>query len=75
MFEDGKPRSSGRRTVTKPHTDTVEQHNDELLMQFCQAIGLSPSEVARVVSAVDEPAEMSAASRSSLRGGMRTRWK
>jgi len=56
MFEDGKPRSSDRRTVTKRHTNTVEAHNDALFRAWCRIVGLSEGEIARIVSetAVDE---------------------
>jgi len=74
MFEDGKFRSSDRRTVTERHTDTVEAHNDALFRAWCRAVGLSGDEIARITSetAVDEQI---AAERSTVKRGVRTYWK
>jgi hypothetical protein len=58
MFEDGKPRSSDRRTVTERHADTahIDTHNDALFREWCRAVGLCESEIVRIISetAVDE---------------------
>ena len=52
MLEDGKPRSSDRRTVTERHADTayIDTHNNTLFRAWCRAVGLSEDEITRIVS-------------------------
>ena len=73
MFEDGKPRSSDRRTVTERHTDAAAV-NDALFRAWCRAVGLSGDEIGRITSetAVDERIT---AERSTAKRGVRTYWK
>ena len=71
MFEDGKPRSSDRRTVTERHADTayIDTHNNTLFRAWCRAVGLSEGEITRIVSET----VMSPSKPPRARGGVRTR--